>query len=330
MKIVWFLPSNESNYNNLSASVWIRALQLFKYLEIFEVQNFVNDETVKADIAVFVRRQSEMDYNIAANLKKRKIKVILDLCVNYYKLSGAPGLKNPVTEIQRTNCIEMTKISDAIFCSSQNICDCAYKFNKKAFYIPDSIDLKHFKNIKNKNDFDRKKIRAIWSGVSVKANELFDYMEILSDLKIPLKIISDKRPKGFVSPYWFGKYKSGFAKWDYTSFPKKILDGEFTISPRNLTESYNQGHSFFKVGIFLSVGIPAIASPVPSYKELLGNGKSGAICDTKLEFKNVMMKISDNRDILKKWSAYSVNLMKKYSSEEISKKYFLIFKKILT
>ena len=92
MKIVWFLPSNESNYNNLSASVWIRALQLFKYLEIFEVQNFVNDETVKADIAVFVRRQSEMDYNIVANLKKRKIKVILDLCVNFYKLSGAPGL----------------------------------------------------------------------------------------------------------------------------------------------------------------------------------------------------------------------------------------------
>lgn len=329
MKIIWFLPSNSLNYNNLSASVWIRALQLFKYLENMQVENYVNDECINGEIAIFVRRQSANDYEIACSLKKRGIRIIFDLCVNYFLLSGAPGLNNPVTEEHRYNCIKMSEMSDAIFCASEEIRKYAVKFNKKSFYIPDSIDLNHFKKKKSIKDFDRKKIRAIWSGISVKANELLEYMDILNELKIPLRIISEKRPKGFTPTYWVGGYKSRFTKWDFNTFPKNILDGEFTISPGDLSESYNRGHSFFKIGVFLAVGVPAIVSPIPSYKELLKNGRCGAICYSKKQFRNTMKEVVSNRGILKKWSENSISLMKKYSSEEITKKYLFYFIKIL-
>ena len=47
-------------------------------------QNYINDENINADFAIFVRRQDESDYRLAVKLKKKKIKVILDLCVNYF------------------------------------------------------------------------------------------------------------------------------------------------------------------------------------------------------------------------------------------------------
>jgi hypothetical protein len=41
---------------------------------------------------------------------------------------------------------------------------------------------------------------------------------------------------------------------------------------------YDLGHSLFKIGVFMSMGIPAIAGPVPSYSLLIGDGQAGAIC----------------------------------------------------
>ena len=72
MKIVWFLPTSSKNFNNMSASVWIRALQLIPYLENLKIKNYINDENINADFAIFVRRQDESDYRLAVKLKKLK------------------------------------------------------------------------------------------------------------------------------------------------------------------------------------------------------------------------------------------------------------------
>ena len=71
MKIVWFLPTSSKNFNNMSASVWIRALQLIPYLENLKIKNYINDENINADFAIFVRRQDESDYRLAVKLKKK-------------------------------------------------------------------------------------------------------------------------------------------------------------------------------------------------------------------------------------------------------------------
>ena len=119
-----------------------------------KIKNYINDENINADFAIFVRRQDELDYRLAVKLKK--IKVILDLCVNYFLESTAPD-KKPVTNNHISKCKKMTKICDAIFCASKNINDYAKKFNKNVFYLPDSVDKNHFKYDKNENDFYRKK-----------------------------------------------------------------------------------------------------------------------------------------------------------------------------
>ena len=145
----------------------------------------------------------------------------------------------------------MTKICDAIFCASKNINDYAKKFNKNVFYLPDSVDKNHFKYDKNENDFYRKKIRAIWSGTTNKSYELLEYMDILKEFNISLRIISEKRPEKFSHPFFFGSNKAFYSKWKYETFPKTMLNGDFIFAPRDLSEPYNRGHSFLKLVFFL-------------------------------------------------------------------------------
>ena len=69
-----FYQPQVKNFNNMSASVWIRALQLIPYLENLKIKNYINDENINADFAIFVRRQDESDYRLAVKLKKKKLK----------------------------------------------------------------------------------------------------------------------------------------------------------------------------------------------------------------------------------------------------------------
>ena len=147
------MPTKSTNYNNISASVWIRALQIIPYLENLNVESYINNENIEADLAIFVRRQDAVDYELATRLKKRNIKLILDLCVNYFIESSAPGMMKPVTKKHIDNCVRMTNLCDAVFCASMNIKDSARKFNKKSYYLPDSVDERHFKYIKKEKDF---------------------------------------------------------------------------------------------------------------------------------------------------------------------------------
>ena len=61
--------NKSTNYNNISASVWIRALQIIPYLENLNVESYIN-ENIEADLAIFVRRQDAVDYELATRLKK--------------------------------------------------------------------------------------------------------------------------------------------------------------------------------------------------------------------------------------------------------------------
>ena len=313
----------------MSASVWIRALQLIPYLEKSKIKNYINNENIKADFAIFVRRQDELDYKLAIKLKKRKIKIILDLCVNYFIESDAPGIKKPVTDDHINNCKKMTKVCDAVFCASNNIKGYAQRFNDNTYYLPDSVNQEHFKYKKNEIDFSRKRIRAIWSGTTNKSHELLEYMNVLEEFNISLRIIAEKRPKSFGHPFSFSQNKAFFSRWKYETFPKTMLNGEFVFAPRDLSEPYNRGHSFFKIGIFLFSGIPVIASPIPSYKEIIKGENCGKLCDSKEDFRNIIKNFCKNREILVNWSKSASLVMEKYTTLEISKKYIKTFKKIL-
>ena len=185
----------------------------------------------------------------------------------------------------------------------------------------DVHDFRHFINKKTKESFNKQSLMAIWSGQPVKAEELNDILPLLEERNIPLTVISAKKPKLSCA--------FNYIPWSYYTFQKTILNGDFCIAPRKTNNSYDLGHSHFKIGIFLAHGIPAIAPPIPSYSEVIEKTKGGIICDSKKEWAIALDNIIENPKKLFKLSQLALKGMKTYSTENTVKQYIKLFKQLL-
>lgn len=327
LKANWITPVEHRDYNRMPASVWIRCLQLFPYLEELGVNSTFNDPVSSAPIAVFVRTQDEEAYRTAKRLKAEGKRIVFDLCVNYFEESEVEHIGVPVSDRHVEECLRMASVADVITCASENIARRASQHHPRVEYLPDSIDRRHFKLVKSEEDFRRPKLRAIWCGQSLKSLELEPVLPLLKKRNIGLVVISNSKPKlRIMGGLWRRKFSCHFIPWRYETFPDDILKGEICITYREIDTAYNQGHSFFKIGVFMAQGIPAIASPVPSYRELLDNRFCGKICHTMEQWEQALDEILDERNLLAKWSKRSRLVMEDYSTEHLAGRYLGLFK----
>lgn len=311
----------------MGASLWIRCLQLLPYLEKYGVRSTVNQPDSEADIVIFVRSQDDAAYQMAVRQKSEGKKIIFDLCVNYFdETDHVINGEKVVTREHLENARRMVEVCDVVTCASNTIAQRARDFHSWVEYVPDSIDSKHFSSKKSLEDFDRPKIRAIWSGSAHKTYELEPILPLLKRRNVDLVIITNKPPRLRYS-FWIWKrdFPYQFLRWQYEAFPRQILQGEFCISYRSVDTPYNRGHSLFKIGVFMAQGIPAIASPVPSYIEAVTATGAGKICTSYAEWDRSLEQIVEDRQILKTWSKHAYQIMENYSTEAVALKYIELF-----
>lgn len=330
MKINWFIPSTSfhryvpaviqksfklgySDFNRLSASVWIRCLQLIPYLEELGIKSTINDERASGDIAIFVRSQDDQTLERLKRQKSRGKKIIFDQCVNYFDPYQVQEGNYGSSEQQKDEIHQMLEEADLFTCASDFIAQRAMSEGYNAKYVPDSVDLRHFYLEKPKKDFFQSKISTVWSGQACKANDLYPIIPFLKKHDIPLVIIADYRPQLEID------FK--FIPWKYETFPESILQGEICLSPRRIDNPYDKGHSSFKIGVFMGQGVPALASPVPSYQELLSVTGAGRICDDLAAWDDAISQIVSERDKIWNWSQAALGKMEPYSTAAVSKQY---------
>ncbi len=320
MTLSFVLPSNSIDYNSVSASVWIRGLQLIPYLQRLGIECQINQYSEKTGWALFVRTYDEQDYLNAVELKKKGVKILLDLCVNYVDAFELKGQTYGPTKAMRDKILKMLEVADLTICASQFICDRIQNLGKRAVYIPDSVNFEHFSFKKDPQDFYKKKLNLAYSGVAVKSEYLFKNIYPQLDFsKFELTVIADRRP------FWFKRYQ--FKKWNFNSFPTDILKSEICLAPREVNDPYNQGHSFFKVGVFMAQGVPAMASPVPSYFELAQSGKfPGLLSDKDSVWMDQLKLWFENRDELVRISQEAQDAMRPFSTQNIASQYAQVLK----
>ena len=326
LKINWFMPVAHRDFNRMSASIWIRCLQLIPYFEARGVQCVVNDPGPGVDVNVFVRSQDKRAYDLARYWKDKGQKIVFDLVVNYFDEAEVPHLGKPVTARHREQTLKMLSVADAVTCSSDNIAERARQCHPAVEYFPDSIDTKHFCHRKSVEDFSESRLRVVWSGVAVKARELEPVLPLLEQRDIELVVISDRAGR-LRSPgrLWRRSFPHRFVRWDYKTFPRQMLEGDLCIAYRSVDNSYNRGHSFFKIGVFMAQGVPAIASPVPSYEAVLAPGNAGRICHSIVEWEEVLDEVLEQRRILAQWSKEAQKAMEPYSTSSIVDRYLAWF-----
>lgn len=262
MNVSWFIPSiprwpwhRPYDFDRYPASVWIRCLQLLPYLNGLGVHSLINQSNSKTQIAVFLRRYDNESVELASYLRSKNVKVVLDTPVNYFTQEQHWGYRGNV----RARFKNMAHQSDAILCPSIPIEECGKGMGFPVIRIEDSIDLDHFK-FKKSIFLRHKSPTLIWAGHSSKAAVLNFLAPVFKRLLLKFIVISKKKP--------VLKFQYQFIRWSHKFFPQAILEGDLGIFPRPTDNDYDLGHSFFKIGAFLSERVPVLCSPVPSYLQI--------------------------------------------------------------
>lgn len=262
---IGFVIEKSYSYNRALASTRLRCYDIINSLKGHDkyILEFFNPDS-NYDTVIFQKCFSADYIALADKLQKVGTKIILDININVVDLQGEISIFNEEEKEslkqQSVNIKQMIQKSDHVLVSSPILKEIYSKYHSSVFCIEENITDNFFKA--QKAHLNDGPVNILYCGYSSKAIEILTIKDVLLDLNktydINLLFISDKNPDIQLLPNKFIKYNQG-------TLYKDLLKADIKIAPRDLNNSYNIGHSFTKVGYPMAVGIPAVASPVPSY-----------------------------------------------------------------
>jgi hypothetical protein len=238
---------------------------------------------------VFVKSMDKWCRRLASTVRRGGGCAVFDANVDYFTpatgTSYFAGMSPTPNQCEQSRA--MAETCDAVIASSRHLCKKALRYNSRAVWISDNIldDL-----IVVKNDWrlqQGEKLPLLWSGEAVKLFELLRIENVLRNFKehIRLRLITgDLRALSRVYEPWRGRLRSLMMDLDCEVLPFQDIStlmeeydrGGVAISPRFLDNSYNKGHTEWKISLAMARGRVALASPQPSYYDLWerarGNG----------------------------------------------------------
>ncbi len=215
-------------------------------------------------------------------LKARGTPIIFDANVNYYYIWGdyTDPRTRPTPDLQRA-AIEITRLADAVIADSDYLRHVVRDFNPHTVWIPDNVHPRLYPFSPPRPN--PAPLRLIWSGVSFKAGEFALIQEALAQVPgLELWIVSEKPPpvmaelQRALPVRWF-RYQDLYYAW-------LLGRADVIVSPRALNNGYNLGHTEYKITLGMSRGLPAIASPQPSYVRAIGHNGGGILCHTTADW----------------------------------------------
>lgn len=259
-------------------------------------------------------------------LKESGVRVIFDVNVNYYEISGefpAPGLK-PMPRHMR-HALLLTQAADAVVADSTYIESLARRHSSRVFWVPDNVDMQHFRFQKRHGQASG--LVLGWCGQAAKYHHLRIVLPVLKRLAdlpgLRLRVISNAPPDFDLPLPW------EFVPYDFSSFPADILPCDVSISPKLLNNSYEMGHSEYKISTFMAQGIPVVASPQPSYLDAVEHGVNGFIASSDDEWLACLRELAADHALRAAMGAAAAETVRqRYSSEAVAQRYNQVFQAV--
>lgn len=305
-------------YNWVMASTRIRVYDLI--LSYGGDSEFIVELYVpfrRYDVVVF---QKVFDWKariLAAKLRKKGTKILLDLNVNYFD-----DVSSYIKTEQRRDLERFLDFCDGVICATREVAICARKNTRlPVWVVEESIHQKYFNATKQPRNPPR---IFVWSGYSCKAKELYHIKEVLSDMgkkfDFSICVIAEKNPALHIP-----NVPVRFIKYDEKNIVRLLQKGDVFLAPRDLSDSYNRCHTFTKIGVAMALGIPAVASPVPSYR-----GSPAMFCTSTKSWKKSLQSLLEGKEDLACLSKSGREFCKrKHGIEAIRPEYDRVFKEVL-
>lgn len=249
LKIGLFFTNTNRDYNKSAASTWIRIWQMIDIYRGLGAKVYFNNPFIRYDIAIVYRKSKKKYFQIIKFLKWTSKTVYFDTCINLFDIHEEIG------EERLEYAHKIAKTTNGIICASKQIAEFTKPYANNVFVMEDPINIDHFKTVKKNINFDNPVFG--WSGVGHKAHYLNRFSDRINDRIV---IITEEGIKKATLDFKFQ-----YIRWKYETFPTDLLKCDLAILPRNVSDTYNQGHSVFKALVFAVCGIPIVANKVPSY-----------------------------------------------------------------
>lgn len=319
-----FVVENPVDYYSAMASTRLRCYDIINYLNKHKFKTELFNPENNYDIVIFQKCFNENYIELANELKNKGTIIILDININVIELKGHIEIfddeKQESLKQQNKDIAKMVSIVDVVLVSSNNLLNVYSKFHDKVFCVEENVSDDFFKY--KKEHVDKNDITLLYIGYSIKAIELKLIKDVLIQLNkkynIGLLCISENNPR-------LNIISQEFIEYNQKELPKQMLQGDIKISPRDLTNNYNLGHSFTKAAYPLAVGIPVVASPVPSYYN-----RHVIICETEDEWYSSLENLIKNHHLRTYYGEQGREFVRNFFSiSTIGKKYIDIFNMVL-
>jgi hypothetical protein len=248
------------------------------------------------DGLIFLKAMGDKALNLARRYMNDGKPVIFDANVNYYITDGVEHYQGMLpTVAQQEEAIAITRAASAVIADSNYVAGHCRDHNTNVTWIPDNVEIDRVPPLST-NKASRR-IRLAWSGEAVKLFELLEIEQSLRSFKnhIDLVLVTNDLVDmaRWQLPYR-QRLENLLSDLDAKVVPycgaEQLFDiyiqSDAVISPRFLDNSYNLGHTEWKITLGMACGCRALVSPVPSYRDVWArsSGTEIVLCDTQDEW----------------------------------------------
>lgn len=259
---------------------------------------------------VFLKSMGPECLTLARRVREQGARVIFEANVDYYSLvEGAVRLDAMApTPAQRADAIGITAFADRVIGSSRHLTEVCARVNPNATWVPDNVNPRLYPVRPTGSGLREGRLQVWWSGMAAKLFEFLAAEEAFLALadRLHLHLVTDDlaaarqrwpeevrgRVEAFLArvPHTVHRFR------DVQSLQEMYASGGVIVSPRYLDVPYNLAHTEWKITLGMAVGLPALASPVPSYRDVASVAGEGAVMlsETALEWQEALTNFLTN------------------------------------
>lgn len=255
---------------------------------------------------------------ICAKVLNRKIIYDFDDAIWIQNTSGENKLANWFKAFWKIK--HSIKWSYKVVPGNDYLANYARKYNDKVVLIPTCVDTAHVHN-KIKQHHDGKLIVG-WTGSHSTLKYLDDLIPAIKALQEEMDftflVIADKNPELDLKDW-------EFVKWNAATEIDDLLKMDIGVMPLTPDE-WSEGKCGFKLIQYLSLGIPALASPVGVNKVIIEQGVNGYLCENTEEWKKHLKELLANTSLRTEMGAAGRRkVVNHYSIQSQTEKYLQLF-----
>lgn len=295
--VIGFVIDNVRPYKVVDASIRLRCYNVINELNRRGYPAELYKPYRKYEILIFTKCYSSKAVKVAVKAAKQEVPYITDVFLERFGEN----------EKQENAVFAMLRKASFVNVYSEVQYNMFCKRHANVALIQEAVEQVDDKCLK-KHVYSEA-ITLVYCGYSIKACDILTIKEVLNEIieekKCKLLLICEKDPQIEGVSYNYVKYDQG-------RIAEQIKEGDIFIAPRPMKDIDSKSYTLSKIALPMSLGIPVIASPIPSYRF-----SPAILCSREKEWKEAINSLIESPDYRRKKGREGYEFVKNNLSLEI-------------